>query len=221
MQLAAAGDDLVQALENLALALELPRTLQPLRQERIDVCVPNGALNADAVHALVARMMPEQAIVCDESITSGQNLLRITRGAAPHDYLPLTGGAIGLGLPMATGAAVACPDRKVIGLEADGSGMYTLQALWTQAREQLDVVTIIFANRSYAILHGELRNVGAGEAGRNARRMLDLDDPAMNWTALAEGMGVEAVRVATVEQFAAALQSALARRGPMLIEALI
>ncbi|HVL74745.1 MAG TPA: acetolactate synthase large subunit [Noviherbaspirillum sp.] len=221
MELAAPGDDLVQALENLAQALNLPTTLQPLRQERIDTGLPSGALNADAVHAVVARMMPEQAIVCDESITSGQNLLRITRGAAPHDYLPLTGGAIGLGLPMATGAAVACPGRKVISLQADGSGMYTLQALWTQAREQLDVVTIIFANRSYAILHGELKNVGAGEAGRNARRMLDLDDPAMNWVSLAEGMGVEAVRVATTEQLGAALQSALKRRGPMLIEAVI
>jgi acetolactate synthase-1/2/3 large subunit len=116
---------------------------------------------------------------------------------------------------------VACPGRKIICLQADGSGMYTVQALWTQAREQLDVITIIFANRAYAILHGELKNVGAGEAGHNARRMLDLDNPALDWVRLAEGMGVEAVKAATAEEFISALRSAMGRRGPFLIEAII
>nr|WP_308812774.1 thiamine pyrophosphate-dependent enzyme [Cereibacter changlensis] len=165
--------------------------------------------------------MPEDAIVCDESITSGRDFFRMTHGAAPHDFLQLTGGAIGDGIPMATGAAVACPDRKVIGLQADGSGMYTVQGLWTQARERLDVLTIVFANRRYQILHGELLNVGAGPAGENARRMLDLDDPALDWVQMAGAMGVEAARADTVERFDDLLRQALARKGPFLIEAVI
>ena len=122
---------------------------------------------------------------------------------------------------MATGAAVACPDRKVIGLQADGSGMYTVQGLWTQARERLDVVTIVFANRLYKILHGELQNVGAGTPGENARRMLDLDDPALDWVRIAGGMGVEAARADTAEAFFDLLRSAMSRKGPFLIEAVV
>jgi acetolactate synthase-1/2/3 large subunit len=141
--------------------------------------------------------------------------------AAPHDYMMGTGGSIGGGIPMATGAAIACPDRKVINLEADGSGMYTVQGLWTQARENLDVVTIVFANRTYAILHGEMKNVGVNAIGENARRMLDLDHPALDWVSLAKGMGVEAARADTCERFDALLDSALSRRGPFLIEAVI
>jgi acetolactate synthase-1/2/3 large subunit len=145
--------------------------------------------------------------------------------AAPANYeVPQSGkltGAVGIGLPLATGAAVACPDRKVVTLQADGSGMYTLQALWTQARENLDCLTVILANRSYATLHGEMKNVGVQEPGRNARRMLDLEEPYLDWTHLARGMGVEAVSVDTVEGFARALQEGLKRRGPFLIEAVI
>lgn len=126
-----------------------------------------------------------------------------------------------MGLPLATGASVACPDRKVIALQADGSGMYTVQALWTQARERLDVLTIVFANRRYNILHGELKGVGADACGENARRMLDLDDPALNWAQMANGMGVEAARCDTAEGFTDLLKVAVARRGPFLIEALI
>jgi len=99
--------------------------------------------------------------------------------------------------------------------------MYTLQALWTQARERLDVLTVIFANQSYAILHGELEGVGAGEAGRNARRMLDLVDPSLDWVSLARGMGVEAMCCTTAAQLESALLAAMRRRGPMLIEARI
>jgi acetolactate synthase-1/2/3 large subunit len=165
--------------------------------------------------------MPEQAIICDESVTSGRSLFQHTRTTPPHDFLQLTGGAIGLGLPLATGAAVASPGRKVICLEADGSGMYTVQALWTQAREKLDVVTIIYANRAYAILQGELKQVGAGVPGVNASRMLNLDEPALDWVKMAEGLGVEAVRVASAEAFYDALKAALARPGPFLIEAVI
>ncbi|HEY9567896.1 MAG TPA: thiamine pyrophosphate-dependent enzyme, partial [Thalassobaculum sp.] len=131
----------------------------------------------------------------------------------------LTGGSIGLGLPYATGAAIACPDRKVICAEGDGSGMYTLQALWTQARESCDVVNIIFANRSYAILRHELTNVGAQNPGRKAIDMLTLDRPELDWVALAKGMGVSGVRVDTADGFNDALARAIAEPGPHLIEA--
>jgi acetolactate synthase-1/2/3 large subunit len=145
----------------------------------------------------------------------------MTMGAAPHDWLDLTGGAIGQGLPTATGAAVACPDRKVVALEADGSGMYTLQALWTQAREGLDVTTVIFANGKYAILQVELMRVGAGNPGRKAMDMLDLTRPDLDWVALATGMGVPASRATTMEDFNEQFARALATPGPALIEAII
>jgi acetolactate synthase-1/2/3 large subunit len=165
--------------------------------------------------------MPEHAILCDESITSGRRFFQTMVGAPPHDYLHLTGGAIGLGLPMAAGAAIACPDRKVIALQADGSAMFTVQALWTHARENLDIVTIIFANRAYAVLRGELRQASVGDPGENARRLLDIDAPAIDWPSLAKGMGVEAARAATAEDFVKALRAALAQRGPFLIEAVL
>jgi acetolactate synthase-1/2/3 large subunit len=148
-------------------------------------------------------------------------LLPLTRGAAPHDWLQITGGAIGLGIPLATGAAVGAPERKVINLEADGSGMYTLQGLWTQARERLDVLTVIWANRSYAILRGELANVGARNPGRKALDMLSLDNPALDWVSLAKGLGVEGTRVMTIDAFADVFRAGLARRGPFLIEVAI
>jgi acetolactate synthase I/II/III large subunit len=138
-------------------------------------------------------------------------------GAAPHDWLQITGGAIGQGFPCATGAAIAAPDRKVVCLEADGSGMYSLQALWTQARENLDIVNIVFANRSYRILQGELASVGA-EPGPASLELFDLGRPTIDWVALARGMGVEGTRVETLEAFADTFRAACARRGPFLIE---
>jgi acetolactate synthase-1/2/3 large subunit len=144
-----------------------------------------------------------------------------TYAAAPHDHLQLTGGAIGDGLPMAVGAAVACPDRKVVCLQADGSGMYTVQSLWTMARERLDVVVIVFANRRYAILHHELKAVGAGVAGRNAGRMLDLVDPELDWVSIAKGMGVDGAVARDAGAFCDLLRAALGRKGPFLIEARI
>ena len=176
---------------------------------------------APADGSLAEILLPEQAIVCDESVSSGRDFFPKSWHAAPHDYLQVTGGAIGCGLPLATGAAIGAPGRKVITLQADGSAMYTVQALWTQARERLDVVTVIFSNRSYAILHGELRQVGAGAPGVNARRMLDIDDPALDWVRLAQGMGVEAARAETSERFNELLAAALKTRGPFLIEAVI
>ena len=179
----------------------------------------SGKLTGAAVNILVAHTLPEQAIVCDESITQGREFPLYSVSSAPHDWL-MPGGAIGIGLPLATGAAVACPDRKVVTLQADGSGMYTLQALWTQARENLDCLTIILANRSYATLHGEMKNVGVQEPGRNARRMLDLQEPSLEGVAGAwhgRGRGQRGYH----RGFADALRAGLKRRGPFLIEALI
>lgn len=128
--------------------------------------------------------------------------------------MPLTGGSIGEGIPLAVGAGIACPDRKIVAMQADGSGMYTVQGLWTQARENLDVLTVVYSNRAYAILQGEMRNVGVNDFGVNARRMLDLDKPDLDWCKLANGMGVEAGRATTVEEFARLLDTAFARKGP-------
>jgi acetolactate synthase-1/2/3 large subunit len=171
--------------------------------------------------------MPENAIVSDEAATSGIFLPGATAGAPPHDWMTLTGGAIGQGLPLATGAAVACPDRPVLALQADGGAMYTISALWTHARENLDITTVIFANHAYAILGMELKRVGAtGDGGASAvgaaaKRLLSLDDPKLDFTALAVGMGVPATRATTAEEFADQLRTALAEPGPHLIEAMI
>ena len=165
--------------------------------------------------------MPEDAIVVDEAATCGMGIFPATLQARRHDWLALTGGAIGYGLPAALGAAVACPDRKVVALQADGSAMYTAQALWSMAREQTDVVIVIMNNRSYAILNIELARVGAGRPTPKTLSMLDLSRPALDFVSLAEGMGVPATRAATAEEFDAQLAEAMAVRGPRLIEAMV
>ncbi|RJE78684.1 acetolactate synthase large subunit [Paracoccus sp. JM45] len=183
--------------------------------------IEDAALTAELACTVVARHIPDNAIICDESISSGRDFFDQTSHAAAHDYLQLTGGAIGIGIPLAAGAAVACPERKVIGLQADGSAMYTVQGLWTQAREGLDVVTIILSNRSYAILQGEMKNVGVDKVGRNASRMLSIDEPAIDWPSLARSLGVQSCRATTVAELELALEKAMAHKGPMLIEAVI
>jgi acetolactate synthase-1/2/3 large subunit len=183
--------------------------------------LPNGAFNQYSVGQIVSRFLPENCIISDEGATCGAGTTLHTARAHPHDYLTLTGGSIGQGLPLATGAAVACLDRKVIALEGDGSGMYTLQALWTQAREKLDVTTIVFANKSYAILNIELARVGAGNPGPKALSMLDLHNPELSWVSLAHGMGVEGSRATTNEEFAAQFEDAIKHKGPRLIEVVI
>jgi acetolactate synthase-1/2/3 large subunit len=193
-----------------------------------------GPLTVGSLAAAVAATLPEHAIVVDEANTSGIALPAALAGAARHSLLTLTGGAIGQGLPLAAGAALACPDRPVIALESDGSAMYTISALWTHAREGLDVTTVIFSNRSYAILAMELDRVGAtgptgdagpaGEAvpvGKAARSLLDLSRPALDFTALAAGLGVPASRASTAGELAAGLRQALAEPGPHLIEAVL
>jgi acetolactate synthase-1/2/3 large subunit len=218
--LATPEDDLPGALAALAEAVGAKKSEAP-RQTLARPDLPTGAITLDSIAATLGALLPENAVVCDESVTTGRGFFPLTRGAPPHDWLQVTGGAIGLGIPLATGAAVASPERKVINLEADGSGMYTLQALWTQARERLDVLTVIWANRSYAILRGELANVGARNPGRKALDMLSLDNPALDWVSLAKGLGVEATRVTTIDTFADAFRTALPRRGPFVIEVVL
>ena len=215
--LAQPNEDILGALEWLADELGA-RALQPVMAELKLPALGSGKITGDAVGLSLAAMIPEHAIVVDESVTTGRTFRRVTTGSHPHDWLKNLGGAIGFGMPVAVGAAIACPDRKVISLEADGSGMYTLQALWTQARENLNITTILFSNRAYAILRGELKNVEAGEPGSKARDMLELDRPDLDWCSLARGMGVEAVRPADMAEFNRALETALRRKGPMLIE---
>lgn len=220
--LADEDQDLADALARLADEIGAAKVEPdfPKQVTRPDIPV-TARLDADSIGAVLGALMPEQAIICDESVTTGRNFFAMTAASAPHDWLSLMGGAIGEGIPMATGASVACPDRKVINLQADGSGMYTLQALWTQARENCDVLTLIWANREYAILKHELTNVGAENPGRKAHDMLSLDNPALDWVALARGMGVEATRVETVDGLVKAMKGALARKGPYLIEVVI
>jgi acetolactate synthase-1/2/3 large subunit len=215
---AAGSDDAVGALEHLADVVGgADPTIQPAqRPER-----PTGELTGEAVANAVGALLPEGAIVSDEANTAGLWVAAATAGAPPHDSLTLTGGAIGQGLPVATGAAVACPDRKVVCLEADGSAMYTLQALWTQAREGLDVTTVIFNNRSYAILNLELSRVGAESPGPKALDMLDLSRPDLDFAALAQGMGVPAARATTADELVTALERGLAESGPYLVDAVL
>ena len=215
--LASPAEDAAGALA--ALADELGAHTLPLR-ERVVPDLPAGPLDPAAIGAAVAALLPEGAIVVDEAVTASVPIRFATDGAAPHDLLALTGGAIGQGMPLATGAAVAAPDRPVLNLEGDGSAMYTIQSLWTQAREQLDVTTVILANRSYAILEFELARVGAhgGEASRN---LLEIGRPDLDFVSMARSMGVPGRRADDAREFTAALQEALAEPGPHLIEARI
>ena len=173
-----------------------------------------GPLDAAAVGAVVANLLPEDAIVMDEGATAGLALFPMTQGSPKHDWLMLTGGAIGQGLPASVGAAIACPDRKVLALQADGSGMYTVQALWTMARENLDIATVILNNGSYAILNIELARVGVAEPGPKALSLLDLGDPPIDWVSISQGMGVPAVRAETAEALHDALETGAGGTGP-------
>ncbi|OSC42092.1 acetolactate synthase large subunit [Mycobacterium decipiens] len=184
--------------------------------------LPSGPLNSASAADVVGALLPERAIVVDESNTSGLMLERATAGAPAHDWLTLTGGAIGYGIPTAVGAAIAAPDRPVLCLESDGSAMYTISGLWTQARENLDVTTIIYNNGAYDILRIELQRVGAGsDPGPKATDLLDISRPTIDFVKIAEGMGVPARRVTTCEELADALRAAFTEPGPHLIEAVV
>jgi acetolactate synthase-1/2/3 large subunit len=215
--LAHAHEDGVAALEALVEALGAAKSAPTLAAfARPDA--PSGRLNQYTAGQVIARHLTEGVILSDEGATASGGTLLATVTGPPHDHLTLTGGAIGQGVPLATGAAVACPDRKVVCIQGDGGAMYTIQALWTQAREKLDVVTVIFANRSYAILNVELARVGARNVGPKALSMLDLHNPELDFCALARGMGVEATRAETLEELDAQFADAMAKRGPTVIE---
>ena len=211
------GENSLAALEALAGALGArPSDAKP--QALVELAKPTGALTHASIAQAIAMAIPENAIVVDESITTGRGFFPPTAAAAPHDWLQNMGGSIGFSTPVATGAAVACPDRKVICMVGDGSAMYTLQSLWTQAREGLNVTTIVFANRIYQILRGEFDGVGAGEPGQRAMDMLKLDRPNLDFVALAKGMGVPGRAVSNVDDFVKALAEGVAEKGPRLIE---
>jgi acetolactate synthase-1/2/3 large subunit len=218
--LVGAEGDALAALTAVADALGAPATVTPALPPRPEAPKP-GPLTPETIAASVGALMPDQAIVVDEAATSGFALPAATAGGPTHDWLALTGGAIGQGLPTAVGAAVACPDRKVLCMQADGSAMYTVQALWTMAREKLDVVTVIFSNRKYAILQVEFMRVGAHNPGPKAMSMLDLSNPDIDWVAMAAAMGVEAERVDDASAFHDAFARAVAAKGTRLIEAVI
>jgi acetolactate synthase I/II/III large subunit len=219
--LARRNEDSVEALARLAAELHLaPPGVRLATAGSERPRFERGPLTSQGVAQTLAALLPEQAVVIDESVSFGFALYPGTHCAAPHDWLQLCGGAIGEGMPLATGAAIAAPGRRVIDLEGDGSALYDVQALWTQAREQLDVTTIIFSNRKYAILEMELRNVGANP-GRTALDLFDLQKPPVDWVAVARGMGVEAASATSLQQLADLLTASNGRKGPFLIEVVV
>jgi acetolactate synthase I/II/III large subunit len=220
-ELATPDQDVPGTLEALVETLGAAN-VQPGRQQRATPPRPSGELTAEKVCQAIAAVLPERAIVSDEAQTSGLTFAANSAGAPRHDVLTLTGGAIGQGLPVAVGAAVACPDRPVFALEADGSAMYTIQSLWTMAREGLNVTTVIFNNRSYGILNIELQRVGAdAAAGPKARSQLDLAGPDLDFVQIASGLGVPAERVDSADALLTSLERALVEPGPRLIEVVV
>jgi acetolactate synthase I/II/III large subunit len=217
--LARPEEDIAGALDELARSLGAPAEAPVVTAKRS--ALPSGKLDPASLGAALAALQPDDAIVVDEGATSGGPYGAMAAGARPHTCLALTGGAIGQGFPTATGAAVACPDRRVIALQADGSGMYTVQALWTQAREQLNVTTIVCSNRAYRILQIEAARAGNTEPGRQARSLTELHPPEIRWTDLARGLGVPGVRVETADDLVKHLERALKEPGPSLIEAML
>jgi acetolactate synthase I/II/III large subunit len=218
--LAVPGENYIGALEALAEELKvggIDSQIQNLQRP----AMPAGEITLPGLSAVIGALLPVDAIVVDESMTSGRGLMAATRGAPPHDWLGNTGGSIGIALPLAVGAAVACPKKKVLCLTADGSAMYTLQALWTMAREGLDVTTVVFANRSYAVLKREFSYLGVGEPGARALDMFDIGRPDLSFVELAKGMGVPGRRVGSLEEFAGAVRNGLEGDGPCLIEVLV
>ena len=215
--LAKPGEEYVGALDALAEALSA-RGVELMAEKAERPPVPSGEITLPGLAAAVGALLPENAIVVDESNTSGRGLMAATQGSPPHDWLCNTGGSIGIALPLAVGAAVACPSRKVLCLSADGSSMYTLQALWTMAREGLHVTTVVFANHDYAVLKREFSYLGVGNPGPRALEMFEIGRPDLDWVQLAKGMGVPGTRVNSLDAFGKALRAGLEGDGPTLIE---
>lgn len=212
--------DVKASLEKLACALDAVHAVPVLQQPQRPTC-PGGKLTAEKVCKAIGYWLPDNAIIIDESITSGLMLGIMTAGAPRHDLMTLTGGAIGQGLPNAVGASLACPDRPVLALVGDGSAMYTVQSLWTMARENLNVIVVVFNNASYSVLNIELERVGVESLGAKARSQLSLENPSLNFAYLAQGMGVHGVRVDTSAALIKALEYAGHQKGPHLIEVMI
>jgi acetolactate synthase-1/2/3 large subunit len=216
-ELVGVDGDIAYALEALAGALGAKPAMA--RKVELDLPArPTGSISAEKIAQLLAATLPPNAIVIDESITTGRAFISATQTAQPHDWLLPTGGAIGFAMPVAAGAAIACPERKVLCLESDGSGMYMPQALWTHAREGLNILTIVFANRKYQILRTEMQNVGVAEVGARASGLLDIDNPRIDWVSLAGTFGIDAERVDSMDELASAIDTGLATQGPYLIE---
>ncbi len=218
VHLAGSGDDAAYILRDVAKALQAEDIEPAGMAGKGTLVLPTGKLTPEGIGQVIASHIPENAIVVDESLTTGRQFDGLTMDAKPHDWLTGTGGSIGFALPVALGAAIAAPDRRVLVLEGDGSAMYTLQALWSMVRENLNITVVIFSNRQYKILSGEFAGVGAGVPGRRATDMLSLDRPDLDWAALSKGMGMPCHTVHTLEQLSVALGLALHAEGPGLIE---
>jgi acetolactate synthase-1/2/3 large subunit len=223
LMLAGPGEDAEGALDALSREVAAPgQPLPPAGPPDIPSTTAAGtALDAASLGAALAACLPEQAIVVEEAATSSLPFYAASTGSARHTVLTLTGGAIGQGPPVATGAAIACPERRVISFQADGSAAYTLQALWTQVREGLDVLTVLCSNRAYRILQIELSRSGIREPGPQARSLTQLEEPALDWVSLARGFGMPATRVESADELRLALSRALADSGPRLIEVIL
>jgi acetolactate synthase-1/2/3 large subunit len=216
--------NVVEALESIAEASKSLRDVNPDGKARTVLQrpeLPSGGLTVEKACLTVSALQPECAIVVDESITAGATYFSLSAGLPPHTLLCVSGGSIGFGIPCATGASIACPDRPVINLQADGSALYTVQALWTQAREGLNVTTLIFSNRSYRILEIELDRAGEKKFGPNTRGLIDLKNPDLNWVEIATGFGVPGSRVYTAEGLRNEFLKALSEPGPHLIEMVV
>lgn len=183
--------------------------------------LPSGGLNSKKMCAVIAALQPENCIVVEEGVTSGAPYYSLAPNLKPYSHIALTGGAIGQGMPCALGAALACPDRQVINIEADGSAMYTLQSLWSQSHEQANVTTIICSNRKYFTIEFECRRAGCATPGPASRALIDMTNPSIDWVSLSRGMNVPAVAVTTAEDMVKELRSALNESGPHLIEVIL
>lgn len=216
-ELVSTDGDIPYALEALADAVGAKKSMAV----KVDLDLParpTGSITPEKIALLLAATLPADAIVIDESLTTGRAFITATQSSHPHDWIMPTGGSIGFALPVAAGAAIACAERKVVCLESDGSGMYMPQALWTHARESLNILTIVFANRKYQILRLEMQNVGVTEIGPKASGLLDIDNPEIDWVSLARSFGIDAVRVDTMDMFSSAIDAGIATQGPYLIE---
>ncbi len=214
-------DDISDGLENLCEYVNARDKIADNIAKNSPPILQKGELNPGSIGSVLGNLIPENAIIVDESVSTGREFFKFTEGSKRHTWLSNCGGSIGFALPAATGASIACPDRKVIALEGDGSGMYTLQSLWTIARERLNVTILIFANQSYKILHGELNNVGVQNPGPSAINMLTLNNPTLDWVHLSKGMGVDGKKVSDISQLYSVFKDALNSQDPFLIEIMI